>query len=45
MADIEMVMVDGRILKRGNRLTSFDVPKLVREANETITRVRAVVRM
>jgi 5-methylthioadenosine/S-adenosylhomocysteine deaminase len=44
-SNIELVMVDGRILKQGNKLTTIDVPMLVREANETITRVRAVVKM
>jgi cytosine/adenosine deaminase-related metal-dependent hydrolase len=44
-SNVELVMVDGRILKQGNRLTTIDVPKLVGEANETITRVRAQVKM
>jgi cytosine/adenosine deaminase-related metal-dependent hydrolase len=44
-SNIELVMVDGRILKQGNKLTTIDAPQLVREANETITRVRAVVKM
>jgi hypothetical protein len=38
-------MVDGRILKQGSKLTTIDEPKLVREANETITRVRAAVKI
>jgi cytosine/adenosine deaminase-related metal-dependent hydrolase len=44
-SNIELVMVDGRILKRGSQLTTIDVPKLVAEATETITRVRAQVKM
>jgi cytosine/adenosine deaminase-related metal-dependent hydrolase len=44
-SNIELVMVDGRILKRGGQFTTIDVPKLVAEANETITRVRAAVKM
>jgi cytosine/adenosine deaminase-related metal-dependent hydrolase len=44
-SNIELVMVDGRILKRGTSLTTIDVPKLIAEANETITRVRAQVKM
>jgi len=44
-SNIELVMVDGRILKRGGQFTTLDVPKLVAEANETITRVRAAVKM
>ena len=35
-ANIERVMVDGRILKQGSSLTTIDLPKVVREANETI---------
>jgi cytosine/adenosine deaminase-related metal-dependent hydrolase len=44
-SNVELVMVDGRILKRGSQLTTIDVPKLVAEATETITRVRAQVKM
>jgi cytosine/adenosine deaminase-related metal-dependent hydrolase len=44
-SNIELVMVDGRILKRGSQLTTIDVPKLVAEATETINRVRAQVKM
>jgi len=38
-------MVDGRILKRGGRLTAVDFAKVVVDATETINRVRAVVKM
>jgi cytosine/adenosine deaminase-related metal-dependent hydrolase len=44
-SNIELVMVDGRILKRGSQLTTIDVPKLVADATETIARVRAQVKM
>jgi 5-methylthioadenosine/S-adenosylhomocysteine deaminase len=44
-ANIDLVMVDGRILKRGSQLTTIDVAKVVADATETITRVRAVVKM
>jgi cytosine/adenosine deaminase-related metal-dependent hydrolase len=44
-SNIELVMVDGRILKRGSQLTTIDVPKLIAEATETINRVRAQVKM
>jgi hypothetical protein len=44
-SNIELVMVDGRILKQGTRLTTIDVPKLLADATETITRVRALVKM
>ncbi len=44
-SNIELVMVDGRILKQGAKLTTIDAPKVVREANEFITRVRAVAKM
>jgi 5-methylthioadenosine/S-adenosylhomocysteine deaminase len=44
-SNIELVMVDGRILKRGSQLTTIDVPKLVADATETINRVRGQVKM
>jgi 5-methylthioadenosine/S-adenosylhomocysteine deaminase len=44
-SNIELVMVDGRILKQGTRLTTIDVPKLLADATETITRVRGQVKM
>ncbi|MEA2907306.1 MAG: 5-methylthioadenosine/S-adenosylhomocysteine deaminase [Alphaproteobacteria bacterium] len=44
-ANIALVMVDGRILKRGAELTTTDVEKLLADATETITRVRAQVKM
>ncbi len=44
-SNIELVMVDGRILKRGGQFTAIDVTKVVADATETITRVRAQVKM
>jgi len=44
-SNIELVMVDGRILKRGGRFITVDVAKVVADATETITRVRAQVKM
>jgi cytosine/adenosine deaminase-related metal-dependent hydrolase len=44
-SNVELVMVDGRILKQGGRLTTIDVEKVVAEATETITRVRAQTKM
>jgi cytosine/adenosine deaminase-related metal-dependent hydrolase len=34
-ANVDTVMVDGRILVRGGRLTAVDVAKLTREAAES----------
>jgi len=41
--NVDLVVVDGRILKRGGKLVSVDVAKIVRDVNETMTRVRAEV--
>jgi 5-methylthioadenosine/S-adenosylhomocysteine deaminase len=41
--NVDTVMVDGRILKRGGQLTALDVEQVVREAQETMDRVRAQV--
>ncbi|HLH21711.1 MAG TPA: amidohydrolase family protein [Chloroflexota bacterium] len=41
--NVDTVIVDGRILKRGGQLTALDVEQVVREAQETIDRVRAQV--
>jgi cytosine/adenosine deaminase-related metal-dependent hydrolase len=38
--NIETVMVDGRLLKRGGRLTTIDLDDLVKETAETIERAR-----
>lgn len=42
-ANVDTVMVDGRILKRHGKLTTLDVPRIVREASETIARVSAQI--
>jgi 5-methylthioadenosine/S-adenosylhomocysteine deaminase len=41
--NVDTVVVDGRILKRGGRMTAIDVQQVVREATESLatTRVRA----
>ena len=44
-ANVDLVMVDGRILKRDGRLTTVDVARVVADATETINRVRAAVKM
>jgi 5-methylthioadenosine/S-adenosylhomocysteine deaminase len=40
-SNVDMVMIDGRILKSGGKLIGIDVPRIVREANDTAKRVRA----
>lgn len=42
-ANVDTVMVDGRILKRHGKLTTLNVAKIMREAAETITRVNAQI--
>ena len=42
-SNVEYVSVDGRMLKRGGKLVAVDVPKLVGDVNETMTRVMAEV--
>ena len=39
--NVDTVIVDGRVLKRDGRLTAIDTAKVVAEARDTITRVRA----
>jgi cytosine/adenosine deaminase-related metal-dependent hydrolase len=39
-ANVDTVMVDGRIVKRGGRLVAYDVPKVVREANASAMKIR-----
>jgi len=41
--NVDTVMVDGRILKRHGRLTAIDVPRVLREAQATIDRVRSKI--
>ena len=40
-SNVDMVMIDGRILKSGGKLIGIDVARIVREANDTAKRVRA----
>ena len=40
-ANVDTVMVDGRIVKRGGRLVAYDIDKIVREAKESALRIRA----
>jgi cytosine/adenosine deaminase-related metal-dependent hydrolase len=40
-SNVDTVMIDGRILKRNGKLIGIDVPRIVREANDTAVRVRA----
>jgi cytosine/adenosine deaminase-related metal-dependent hydrolase len=42
-ANVDTVMVDGRILKRHGKLTTLDVARTMREAAETIARVNAQI--
>lgn len=42
-ANVDTVMVDGRILKRHGKLTTLDPGKVMREAAETIARVNAQI--
>jgi 5-methylthioadenosine/S-adenosylhomocysteine deaminase len=44
-SNVELVMVDGRILMRGGQFTTIDVKQVMADATETITRVRAQVKM
>lgn len=40
-SNVDTVVIDGRILKRGGKLLGIDVARIVAEANDTATRVRA----
>jgi len=42
-ANVDTVMVDGRVLKRHGRLVTLDPAKVMREAGETIARVSAQI--
>jgi cytosine/adenosine deaminase-related metal-dependent hydrolase len=42
-ANVDTVMVDGRILKRAGKLTTLNEAKVMREAAETVTRVNAQI--
>jgi cytosine/adenosine deaminase-related metal-dependent hydrolase len=39
-ANVDTVMVDGRIVKRGGRLVAHDVPKVVRDATASALKIR-----
>jgi 5-methylthioadenosine/S-adenosylhomocysteine deaminase len=39
-ANVDTVLVDGRIVKRGGRLVAYDVDKIVREAKASALRIR-----
>ena len=39
--NVDTVIVDGRILKRGGQMTALDVEKIVREASESMATLRA----
>jgi cytosine/adenosine deaminase-related metal-dependent hydrolase len=39
--NVDTVVVDGRILKRGGQMTALDVEKVVREASESLAALRA----
>ncbi|MGH7073328.1 MAG: hypothetical protein ACREFD_03905, partial [Stellaceae bacterium] len=39
-SNVDTVMVDGRILKRGGRLVHFDVPGIVAGADQSARRIR-----
>ena len=39
-ANVDTVMVDGRIVKRGGRLIAYDVEKIVRDARASALRIR-----
>ncbi len=40
-SNVDTVVIDGRILKRGGKLVGIDVARIVADANDTATRVRA----
>jgi 5-methylthioadenosine/S-adenosylhomocysteine deaminase len=39
-ANVDTVMVDGRVVKRGGKLLAYDVDKIVREAKSSALRIR-----
>ena len=40
-SNVDMVMIDGRVMKRGGQLIGVDTARIVRDANDTAMRVRA----
>ncbi|HEY4133957.1 MAG TPA: amidohydrolase family protein [Alphaproteobacteria bacterium] len=43
-SNVDLVMVDGRILKRNGKLTTIDLPRLAAEAAETVARINVAVK-
>jgi cytosine/adenosine deaminase-related metal-dependent hydrolase len=43
-SNVELVMVDGRILKRNGRLENVDIDQIVSNAQETVERIQAEVK-
>jgi cytosine/adenosine deaminase-related metal-dependent hydrolase len=39
-ANVDTVLIDGRIVKRGSKLVAYDVEKIVREAKASALRIR-----
>jgi cytosine/adenosine deaminase-related metal-dependent hydrolase len=39
-ANVDTVLVDGRIVKRGGKLVAYDVEKIVRQAKASALRIR-----
>jgi 5-methylthioadenosine/S-adenosylhomocysteine deaminase len=44
-ANVDLVMVDGHVLKRDGRLTTIDAAKVMADAADTINRVRAAIKI
>jgi 5-methylthioadenosine/S-adenosylhomocysteine deaminase len=44
-ANVDLVMVDGHVLKRDGRLTTIDAAKVMADAADTIDRVRAAIKI
>jgi 5-methylthioadenosine/S-adenosylhomocysteine deaminase len=40
-ANVDTVLVDGRIVKRGGKLVAYDVDKIVRQAKASALRIRS----
>ena len=40
-ANVDTVLVDGRIVKRGGKLVAYDVDKIVREGKASALRIRS----
>jgi len=39
-ANVDTVIIDGKIVKRGGKLVAYDVPRIVRAAKESSLRIR-----